>query len=188
MLRIVNLEEIQNMLLRISDLVDLNEQRDPNFVHYVKQWLSELEKVLKNNHLPVAGTIATLRGILISAERGNIPAGVEFKGRATGRKIRETTASQLIRQAVDLVSNFIQKDVERIMEAERITRQLVSIAKTKGLIREIPSGDNFTDMLKAIWLTMGADQVLSQGIVSVEGLVGPQDALVVLDRTITADM
>lgn len=188
MLRIVNLEEIQNMFLRTSDLVDLNEQRNPNFVHCVKQWLSELEKVLNNNRMPVAGTIATLRGILISAERGNIPAGIEFKGRASGRRIREATASKLIRQAVGLVSNAIQKDGERVKEAERITRQLVSIAKTKGLIREVPSGDNFTDMLKAIWRTMSADQVLSQGIVSVEGLVGPQDALVVLDRTITADM
>lgn len=187
MLRIVNLEEIQNMLLRVSALVELSEHHDLNFVSSVKNWLIDLEKVLNHNHLSVAATIATLRGTLISAENGAIPVGIEFKGRATKRRVREATASQSIRQAVDFVMTTIKKDVERVTEAERITRQLVSIAKSKGLIKEIPAGDNFTGMLKAIWQTMSADQVLSQGIVSVEGLVGPNDALVILDRTITAD-
>ena len=187
MLRIVNLEEIQNLLLRVSGIVELSEQRDLNFVSSVKKWLTELECALKNNHLPTSANIASLRGNIISAEQGNIPAGINFRGRATKRKIIEATASQSIGQAVDTVTCSIQKDVERVNEAERITRQLVSIAKSKGLITELPHGKNFAAMLRLIWQKMSADQVLSQGIVSVEGLVGPNDALLILDRTITAD-
>jgi hypothetical protein len=186
MLRIVNLEEITSKLLQVPSLVNLQETRDPNFANNVKQWLSELEKILENNRIPAAGSVASLRGVLISAERGAIPAGIEFQGRATGRKIREATAADVIRQASDLVSNVIKRDQERIAEAERITRQLVALAKTKGLIREHPHNNNLADSLKHIWRTMSADPDLSQGTASVEGLIGPNDALIILDRTITS--
>lgn len=188
MLRIVNLEEIQGTLLRISGLVDLQQKRDPDFVQDVKKWLSKLEKVLENNRLPAVGNVAALRALLISAERGVIPPGIEFHGRTTGRKIREASAAYVLRQTGDIVSNVIQKDLERVGEAERMTRQLVSLAKAKGLIQELPSGENFTDMLKAIWRTFCTDPDISPGTVNVEGLIGPHDALVILDRILTSDI
>jgi hypothetical protein len=187
MLRIANLEEIQNLLLRVPAIVEQNEQRNPSFVSTVKKWLTELETVLKNNRLAAAANVAALRGNLISTEQGNIPLGINIKGRITKRKIQQATASQSLSQTVEIVSNVIQKDVERVAEAQRITRQLVSIAKIKGLITELPHGQNFTAMLKSIWTKMSQDQALTQGTVSVEGLVGPNDALLLLDRTITAD-
>jgi hypothetical protein len=187
MLRIVNLEEIQNLLLRVPNIIELSEQHDPAFVPSTKKWLTELENALKNNNLPVSANIASLRGNLISTDQGNIPVGISIKGNITKRKLREATATQSITQAVDIVSGIIQKDAERVAEAQRITRQLVAIAKSKGLIKEIPHGKNFSDMLKAVWKAMSTDQVLAQGVVSVEGLVGPNDALLVLDRTLTAD-
>jgi len=187
MLRITNLEEIQSLLLRIQYLVDLQERRDSDFVHEVKEWLSKLEKVLDNNRMPVAGNVAALRGLLISAERGVIPAGVEFHGRSTKRKILDAAAAYVLRQTGDLISSVIQKDHERVAEAERLSRQLVAIAKAKGLLLERPTGDNFTDMLTAFWRTLSADPELSSGTVNVEGLIGPNDALIILDRTITSD-
>lgn len=188
MLRIVNLEEMQCMLLRIPGLVDLQERRDTDFVQDVKQWLLKLEKVLENNRLPTAGNVAALRAMLISAERGVIPAGVEFHGRATGRKIRDAAAAHVLRHAGDIVSSIIQKDRDRVADAERMTRQLVSLAKAKGLIHELPSGENFTDILKSIWRTLSADPDIAPGTINIEGLVGPQDALVILDRILTSDM
>jgi hypothetical protein len=188
MLRIVNLEEIQSMLLRISRLVDLQDRRDPDFVQEVKRWLSKLEKVLENNHISTAGNIAVLRAMLVSAERGLIPAGIEFHGRPTGRKIRGAAAAYVLRRACDIVSSVIQRDCERIAEAERMTRQLVALAKARGLIQELPGGDNFTDMLMAVWRTLSADEELSPGTISVEGLIGPYDALIVLDRIMTSDI
>ena len=188
MLRIVNLEEIQGILLRIPCLVDLQEQRDPDFVQDVKQWLSKLEKVLDNNRMTVAGNVAALRALLISAEQGVIPTGVKFHGSTTVRKIREAAAAHVLRETGDLVSSVIEKDRERVAEAERLSRQLVALAKAKGLIQERPSGENFKDMLKAIWRVLSGDPELSPGAVSLEGLVGPNDVLIVLDRTITSDV
>lgn len=187
MLHIINLEEIQTLLLRVPAIVEQNEQRNPNFVPTVKKWLTELETVLKNNRLAAAANVAASRGNLISTEMGNIPTGITIKGRLTKRKIQQATASQSISQTVETVSAVIKNDVERVAEAQRITRQLVAIAKIKGLITEVPHGQNFTSILKSIWTKMSQDQALAQGVVSVEGLVGPNDALLLLDRTITTD-
>ena len=188
MLRIVNLEEITNILLCVPSLINLQENKDTNFIPEAKRWLLELEKILERNKIPAAGTVASLRSVLISSERGAIPVNIEFQSRATGRKIREATAAYVIRQANDIVSNLIRKDQERISEAERITRQLISMTKVKGLIREHPHQENFAERLRAIWRMMSADQSLSQGTQSVEGLIGPNDALIILDRSITQDI
>lgn len=188
MLNIVNLEEIQSMLLLIPALVDLQQERDTDFVEEVKNWLKKMEKMLENSRIPAAGNVATLRGALISAERGIIPVGIELHGRPTGRKIKEATAADVLRRGGDIVSNVICKDNERIAEATRMNRQLVALAKAKGLIRELPSGENYTEILKALWRTLASDPDISPGTTNVEGLVGPNDALIILDRTITSDV
>ena len=80
MLRIVQLEEIQALLLRVPALVDRQEQRDPDFADVVKAWLGDLEDALENNRLPAAGRVAAARGTLISAERGAVPPDVVLHG------------------------------------------------------------------------------------------------------------
>lgn len=188
MLRIVNLEEIQNMLLRVSDLVDRLDRQDPSFVHEVKCWLLALEEVLGSNRMPVAGNVGVLRGLLISAERGIIPVGIEFHGRSTGRKIREATATDALRRANELVSNAVLEDVSRVAEAERVARQLVTLANYKDLILPYPHGSDHTKSLKTIWRNMSADPDIGPGVVHLLGLLGPHDALIALDRAITADV
>lgn len=188
MLRVVNLEEIQNLLLDVSTLTDLHEQRDPDYIPEVKSWLEKFETVLDNNRMPVTGTIAAYRGLLISAEQGIIPTGVEIHGRVTKRKIQDGAASLLIRLTSDVVSNAILGDQERIKDAERMTRQLVSIANAKGIISDIPNGDDSADVLNSIWKAMTDDKDLSAGTINVVGLVGPFDALILLDRIIASDI
>ena len=188
MLRIVNLEEIDIMLLRISSLIDQQERGDTNFAENVKEWLSKLERMLESNRMPVTENVATLRGMLISAERGVLPPGIEFHGRPTRRKIREAAAAYVVRLTCDLVSNAIQRDHERVAEAEGVTRQLVALGKAKGLIRELPSEKDNTGLLKTLWRTLSTDPELSSGTVNVEGLVGAYDALIMLDRTIVKDV
>lgn len=187
MLRIVNLEEIDSTLLQISRLIDQQERGETYFAEHVKAWLSTLETILESNRMPVAGSVASLRGILISAERGILPPDVACYGRPTRRKIREATAAHVLRQTGSLVSNVIQRDRERIAEAEGITRQLVALATAKGIKTELLGGKDHTDLLKALWRTLSTDPELASGTAKVEGLIGPYDALIMLDRTIDTD-
>lgn len=187
MLRIVNIEEIQNILSSISRLVDLQQQRDSSFDEKVKLWLAKLERILESNRIMQGGEVATLRGIILSAENGIIPHGIEIHGRSSKRKIVEAAITFSLRKASSLVLDFLQKEVDRVSDAERMMRQLLAMAKAKGLIQQIPNGSDHTEVLKFIWLTLSGDPELAPGTINVEGLVGPHDALIVLDRIIASD-
>lgn len=188
MLRIVNLEEIHNLLLRIPSLVDELERQEPHAIGNVREWLMTLELVLENNRLPLAGNIAALRGGLDSALNGVIPAGIAFHGRVSSRKIREAAATDMLKRASDLVTSAVQGDGNRIDEAQRVARQLIALARFKGLIPAgRPDGDPIENV-KAVWNNMQTDQEIGQGAAHLIGLVGPHDALIVLDRGITRDV
>ena len=188
MLRFVNLTEIQNMLLKVSELTDLQDLRDFNYVEKTKRWLSDLEKILENNRMIQAGEIAALRGTIVSAENGIFHDGVEFLAKPTKRKMVEAAASAAIRQATRLISNMLQEEIARFAEAERLVRQLIAIGKAKGLLQQIPENGNHTETLKNIWRMISLDPDIAPGAVNVEGLVGPYDALILLDRIIVADI
>lgn len=187
MLRIVNIEEINSILLHVPGLVDLQESRGAGFADEVKMWLESLEEVLNNNRMPVVGNVAALRGVLISSGRGVMPEELRIHGRITSRKIKDAVASEVLRAAAELVSNAIQSDSSRVAEAERHGRQIVVLARAKGLSLSLPEGPDRTDELKTLWRTLAADPDIGNGTVNVESLVGPSDALIILDRAIARD-
>lgn len=187
MLRIVNFEEIQDLLLNIPRLITELEQKDPRSIENVRSWLVSLEQVLENNRMPQAGIVAGLRGLLNSALKGVIPTGMKFHGRTTVRKIREATAIEVLRRSGELITSTIHEDSLRIAEAERIGRQLIAVSKFKGLIATTQSTDDHIENLKVIWKSMQADQEIEQGALHLLGLIGPHDALIILDRGITRD-
>ncbi len=182
MLRIVNLEEIQGLLLRIPGLIHDLETHAPNLLNAVKDWFTHAEGLLMNNRLAIAGEIAALRGVLICAERGVIPSGVVFTGRATPRKIKEASSAEVLRKAAETISNAIRGQVTQIEEGERLARQLVALARRKGLRTVVPSGGGHSEALREIWRAFSADPDLGAGTTHLAGLVGACDALVLLDR------
>ncbi len=188
MLRIVNIEEIQKILSSISGLVDLQQRRDSNLDEKVKLWLAKLENILENNRIMLVGEVATLRGTILSSEKGIIPPGVEIHGRSSKRKIVEAAVTFSLRQASGLVSDYLKKEVDRVSDAERMMRQLIAMAKAKGLVLQIPNRNDHTEVLKFIWRTLSSDPGIAPGTTNVEGLVGPHDALIVLDRIISSDL
>lgn len=188
MLRIVNLEEIERCLLAVPALIDLQERRDPRFDDEVKKWLVKLEKALENNRLAIVGAVAALRGSLISAERGTTPPEVVISGRPSARKKREATAQYLLRSAAEIVTGVIEKDRARVEDAMRLCRQLVAIGVAKNIIQPLLGGADHTGALKAIWRALSADPDIKAGTINVEGIIGPYDVLIVLDRIIASDV
>jgi hypothetical protein len=181
-LRIVNLEEIEGMLLRVPALVRELDERNPEFIFHVKDWLSQTEQALANNRLAAAGGVAALRGELISAERGAIPAGVEISGRRTSRKLKAASASHVIRLAHELVVGAVAGDATRIAEAERLMGQIVSVARAKGVIPADMNGGDHGARLRVLWQEICSDPDTGAAATRVNGLVGMSDSLIVLDR------
>ncbi len=186
MLHIPNLEELQGILLRVPGLVERLESHDPAFGGAVTEWLKEAEQALTNNRLTVAATVATLRGMLISAERGVLPPERCPDGRPPTRKVKDAYAADILRTAEGRVAEAIQASETQIAEAERLTRQLVTLAKRKGLIPPPTAGGSLSDRLNDIWQRMMADPELAGATAHVGGLVGNQDSLILLDRALAA--
>ena len=181
-MHIVNLEEIQGILLRLPEIVDRLEAKDPKFSDLVKVWLKDMERALVNNRLSQAADVAALRSMVTSAERGVVHEGVEFTGRKTARKVREAVASDSLRRAEGLVADAIRGDAARIAEGEKLARQLVALAEQKGIIQKFSGAKNHTTRLTGIWSAMSEDPDLVAGTTALKGLVGFQDALILVDR------
>ena len=183
MLNIVNLEEIQRVLLRVPGLIHELAERQMSLVGSVKTWLSDGEQILISNRLPVAAEVAALRGVLISAERGVIPPGMTFSARTTARKIKEAAAADVLRKAAEVIFKTIAADAARVAESEQLMRQILAVAQRKGILKvSAHSAYTHSDMMKTIWRAMTEDPDLGGAATRLEGLVGINDTLVLLDR------
>lgn len=183
MLNIVNLEEIQGVLLRVPGLIHELAERQMSLIDSVKTWLADGEQTLINNRMPVAAEVAALRGMLISAERGVIPPGMAFTTRTTTRMIKEAAAAEALRRAADVITQAISGDAARVAEGEKLMRQILAVAQRNGISNVTAYGEyTHSDMVKAIWKAMTEDPDLGGATTRLEGLVGANDALVLLDR------
>lgn len=187
MLPVVNLEEFRRLLLALPDIVDALDARSSDGPVAVRAWLVEAEGVLERNRMPAAGNIAVLRARLDSARRGAVPDGVVVTGTVARRKVVQAVAAEVVGEAADLLASRIGADEERLDEADRLARQLTVAAQVKGMVNGHPSADDHAGAVSSIWSAVVADPELSGGAVHLLSLVGPSDALIVMDRALTRD-
>lgn len=188
MLRIVNLEEFHRLLLRVPALVDKLESRAADAPGAVRDWLIDVEGALENNRMPLAGNIAGLRARLDSAAKGAVPGGVVLTGSVTKRKVHYAVAAEVVKDAADTVAAELEADGARIDEADHLARQLVVAAQVKGMVNGPPSSADHADTIQALWTAVLSEPEIGPGAVHLLSLVGPNDAVIVLDRAITRDI
>lgn len=184
MLQFIQLEAIKELLFQVSLLVDAFEAKSPGFVGEVKEWFCQIEHVLTKNRMPVAANVAALRGLLIGAERGMIPEGIQVQGRVTTRKVTMVTAIDLLYKVETAVSQAIQADMAQLDEAERLARQIAVVAQSKGLFSSKLADYNHSQMLQLAWKLIEADPDLASVATHLKGLVGAYDVLILLDRAL----
>ncbi len=186
MLRVVQIEEIRTHLLALPALVSRVTTRDAGCIDDVQVWVGALERMLASNRLLATSAVAALRLILRNAEDGVVPTGISLPSGAHRRLIRFVAASEVLRRAEDLAVQAIREDVARLNDALNLSRQLVAIARAKSL----PPFVNPSVIPGAIalaWRALLTDSDLGPGAVRLQSLVGPQDALIVLDQIMAID-
>lgn len=188
MLHLVHLEEIEALLLDSAALVEHQDQRSPEFPPRVRDWLARLEAVLMANRLYQAGSVAAIRSSLIAAEHGHLPGELKFRGRPTRSRVLSVVASQCMQQAVSLANAVVAEHRARISEAERITRQIVTMAVSRGLLPGNAAEQGTTQYLRSVRQILATSSDLETAALHVEGLVGPHDLLVLLDRALAAQL
>lgn len=183
MLSIVNLEELERLLLALPALVRRQEQRSPSFVAHGTDWLKLLEEALVATRQYQAGAIAAMRSRVLSAEQGEIPSDVTFRGKPTRGRVTAAVLSDVLRRAAELVSSIVADHRGRFGEAERVAVQLVTVANSRSVLP--PRGTSSTsEHLAAVRTALDQAGDLQAGAVHLESLVGARDALVFLDRAL----
>ena len=184
MLRIMQVEEIAGLLLLLPNLVEQQQRRSTDFAPQARAWLNSLEEVFAASRLYQTGSIAMLRSGLIAAEQGQVPTGLQFRGRPTRSRVLNAAASEALQRAVNVASTLIAENQPRLAEAERVAHQIVTAAVSRGLTTGRAEGVSNTEYLRMLWRKLMTSPDLENGVVHLEGLVGPYDALILIDRAL----
>jgi hypothetical protein len=185
MLRVANVEEIEGLMLQLPALVQQQERHSTEFARMAAAWLEAFERVLVANRLHEAATVASLRSTLIAAKQGQVPASLTFRGgRPTRWRVSNAIASEALRRAAEVANTLVEEYKPRLREAERIAQQIVALGVSRGLIHPKTAGATNTEYLGAVRRTLMMAAELTTALAHLEGLVGPHDALIFLDRAL----
>ncbi|MEM6989631.1 MAG: hypothetical protein AAF721_04015 [Myxococcota bacterium] len=184
MLNCLQLEELEARLLEAPGLADSYSRRDADFAERLVAWLTTVEAALQQNRLPAAATIAALRTNVVAAGRGAIPAGVTVQGRPTKTKLRAAAAVSVLHSATVLLERVIEPDQIRHREAREMMQRIVALASAKALPGFGPRDVHVPDTAR--WQALRADNDVQGGAIQLEGMVGANDALVLLNRATPA--
>jgi hypothetical protein len=185
MLRIVHIDEITDLLLKIPELVRLQEKRDADFIGKVRSWLISLEEAFVAGRLYQGGKIAALRSTLVAVDQGQVPTGIAFRGRPSHSRMLNAVAAEALQNASEVASTLISENRPRLLEAERVALQIITTALSRGLLPPRDSGLTNTEYLRMIRTSFAKTVDLENAAVHLEGLVGSHDALIFFDRALS---
>lgn len=182
-LTLLQYEEVVGLLGRTVPLVDLLESRGSGYSDEVLRWLKDVETSLVGCRVPAVSRVAACRAALLGAARGVHVPEVVIAGRPTQRKVRDATASLVLRQCVDLLQDVIAERRATFEEAERIAGQVVAVVQLRGWL-----GGTFSQGrqrgLEALLARMASDADLANAHARLLAIVGRSDVLILLDRAL----
>jgi hypothetical protein len=168
MLRLLQFEELEGVLLDAPAVLGRYEARDFEFASVAVKWMQRLEKTLGNNRITLVARVAVLRAHLQTNRRGS-------------RAERDAATVEALKEVVAAVHRELEPARTRFAEAETVARRVLALAEVKGLIPEPGSG---SDIARAhqLYDAMREDSDLIAGAVQMSAIAGKQDALIVLSR------
>lgn len=184
-LLLAHVEEIDRLLLRLPKLVDAAEGGDAAAFSLTREWIVSLENVFERTRMASAvASVAGIRAELMLSETGALPRGVSFAAAPGRRRARQAIVLDILHRCEQCVTSVLAPSRSTHTEAEAVMKQLVAIARHKGLAGTEPPGPPDEHHLRILWAAVLADPDLASGAVRVLGLVPEVDALVLLDRAL----
>lgn len=186
MLRLLQFEEIEGLFAQSGRLVTLQELRSTDFVPETVSWLKDLERAFEANSLVESALIAGLRSGVDAAAAGAYPPGLTGRGFPSRAKVAALLAGQAIGRAAEIGSGLIAANRPRFLEAEVVAQRLAAGLRSLDLVPLRDLATSHGDWLRATRAVLATRADLEPATVHLEGLVGPYDALMILDRALAA--
>lgn len=178
MLRLMQVEEIEQLLLQLPRIVGLQEQQPVSFVARATIWMDLLEQSLAAARADQAARIATLRSELVFARHTVARDAAEPRGQSTRARRLALEAAVALNEAADLAAVVLDEEQHRFSEANRRLRDILARAPSLDL----DPGDEPAQARVAIV----THPELVRDYAAVETMVGADDALALLGRALSA--
>jgi len=176
-IRLHHLEAIMACLTEVSALVDLQAQRSATFQQRTVAWLRQAEDTLRESRHPGAASLAALRSRLVRTLQGD---GLARRS----HKAAMATTSDVLVEAEAALRAAIDPALSTLAEADALALQVASVARVKGLIDAARSAGTHRTRVAALQGSLKADPDTMAAMVRLEGLVGPFDVAIILDRAV----
>ena len=184
MLRITHAEELTNLALLVPSLVEMQEAESFQFPAAVSDWMKAVEESLASARSPQTAVLASLRAGINAARRGQVPDHVHIRGRPTRSRTIAAVATQALHEAAAITSNLLLESNGRFTEASALAQQIAALASARDAIPTREAGVTNTMYLSDLRAGLGSIDEFAAALIRLDGLVGPYDALVVLDRAL----
>lgn len=179
MLSIVHVDRIQDCLRSVSGVVDAQQRRDADFPRKVLEWLTHAEAILHDARQASLSQISALRSHLLSTQYSR------KKNTGQSRRVTlEAAASEALAKGQGILSTLIEPRLSQIAEGESLALRVLAVASVKGLLQTISHEKKHQDKLKDILEFLKKDTDTAAATAHFLGILGPVDALIILDRAL----
>lgn len=182
--RLVHAEAIAELILQVPRLVDLHKQKSTDFPGQVLNWLNSLEQLFTANRMHEAGAIALLRAKINATEQGQIAIKAEFRTKPNRSQLLQAAALEALDEGALIAQNLIRENKNRFADAGSVARQVISAAASMGLLFRDDPAESSNTYLERIRGSLKSNPELSSALVHLDGLVGQNDALILIDRAL----
>jgi hypothetical protein len=184
--RLIQVDEIEQLLLQLPRIVELQDEQPTAFIARATQWMDLLEQALVAAHAYQAGRIAVLRSSLVFARHTVARDAAESSAPLTRARRLVLEASTALDEASAIAMNILDEHRPRFADADRRLRDLLARGRTLGVMALVepvtPTQAKLTHVRRAI----AAQRELERQYIAVETIVGAEDALLLLGRALGA--
>lgn len=182
--RLVHAEALSELMLELPVLANKYDSKSPEFVGKALQWLESLEQLFTANRMYEAGSVALLRAKITSVEQGQISIRAEFRSKPTRSQLLSAAALEALNDAARIAESLIEENKSRLLDAGKVARQVISAAAAMGLLFPRNPTVSSNAYLQEIRRSLQSNSDLSNALVHLDGLVGQNDSLILLDRAL----
>jgi len=165
---LVQLEaELSRLLLRFGLLVSAFEQKQPQALQQLQQWLQQAESLLGGQQHVAAAELAALRSKLLQPVYQN-----EHRGAVRREQLRQ--AVDLLQPAQQTLAKALAPVNDTLTRSRELLRQLLGIVQQSQAV-SYQSNQSFDSFVQQIWLFISGHDQLRPGAVQLRSWLSQQD-------------
>lgn len=173
---VIQSERLRDQLQSLRALVALFEAGRLDFVGAALDWLTQVERLLRELRSSDASEVVSLRASVLAAtaRRGDGPAG----GR---RRAEALSALDALRRVEELLRTRLVGNETRV---DTFEDKLIEAVSALAILGELPNGDGQSpeDWARSVWQALSSHQTTRPTSVWLAASMGAADRLVLLDR------